>query len=284
MAKASYFTPGFFQSLVQSCYSTEFYHRIKSIRMRRAVGFLFLFSALLAALLLIFLWVFSDRIDVKTETVLEYYDEFVPDFDAQFENNSLQTIPPRMDLFLGYTTDRGIIVEKKESSSTSFIIRIDTDRTLSDAKNIDPGFYAFRDGIFATNGYQSRTLSYNDFEFDEDISFSKQSLRPMLKLLIPRAIEWTKEALIRVGPVLVLLYVFIGGWIKAVIFSLLGMILLLITNKSINYPFLLRLSFYASVPGVLVFLITALLGIAVPYLPLIVYLLYYYYGLRAYQA
>jgi hypothetical protein len=84
-------------------------------------------------------------------------------------------------------------------------------------------------------------------------------------------------------PAALFLYVFVTSWIVALLASVPGLLSLLIAKKDFRYGFFLQLSLYASVPAIALALITKSLGMAVPYLGVLVFACFYGYGLSVYR-
>src|SRR5258708_1141480 len=94
-----HYTPGFFRSLVESCSNTDFYRRIKDIRLLRSLGFLLLLSLLVSALCSAFLYFYLNATEVRVPQIMGYYDHYVPDFQANLSKGTLQISPQQMEYY-----------------------------------------------------------------------------------------------------------------------------------------------------------------------------------------
>ncbi|MDP3976333.1 MAG: DUF1189 family protein [bacterium] len=281
------YSPGFLQSLIKCCYSSEFYQKVKDIRLGRSVVFLFLlsfFTALAVGLLLI---TFFRNLDLNPDRIKEYYDTYVPAFEATFDGETLSTEPSHFGTYF-LEGGRGLEIVNEKTPNADFTFEVDSGRDVADVVADAPvpyGIYAFRDGVYVSDMIQSRAVKYSEMELQLPASFTitGESIGEMLKGLTPMFLDILWKIVSLAGLAVTFLYLFLGGWIKAVLFSLLGIPILAIMRKELHYGFLIRLSFYASVPALLFWVITFATSTTVPFLPTLVFLGYYGYGLSAYR-
>jgi len=286
MHPSSSFRPGFFKSLYSSLASTEFYSKISLISFWRSVSFLIFFSLLVAVFSFLSLWYLMDRIELSPERVLTIYDEVIPDFDAMYENNTLETIPEQFELYFGLNPDGELMVMDNDAEALPLHLNIDTTQDIPEIPldgEFIPGLYAYKDGFSVVSAFGGRSFLYEEFEMNGSLVFTKGSLRALLQAAMPMIAEFSRNFLLITAPLMIFAYSVVSNVFLALLFSIFGILILLIMKKEIRYSFLIKLSFYATVPAVLVAILTALFGISVPFIPMFVYAGYYYYGLAVYK-
>lgn len=280
------YRPGFFSSLVKSCYHGDFYRQISRISFKRSLGFLSILTLLVTIFSFFALWFLVQRIDFSEEKILASFDQAVPAFDAVYDDGILETIPENFELSLGLDPDGTILFEQGYQEDLPLLLRVNTSEDIPDdilTKQRFPGAYLYRDAIFVTGGYGGSSFPYAEFELPGSVSFTKDSLAQVLTLGIPALENWTRGFLLMTAPMVIFIYYFLSNLVIAVIFSLFGMLTLLILQKPIDYAFLIKLSFYAMVPAMVIALAIAVMGAPVMFLPLVVYFAYYCYGLWVFE-
>jgi len=280
------YTPGFFPSLVGSCSSPEFYHRIKDISLKRAVVFLLLLSLLVSLVFFVLTSIYFSKHEVRSDEILKYYDQYLPDFEVIFSEGRLETIPSDFSYYFTIDENQELRLQTEQLTSSIFTVQINTQKTREELLGESPelsGVYVLQDAVVLYTGVQNTVVEYTSLEIPEGVAFSKESIRPLLEQQLPGILEWTRRVALQLGTALVFFYTFISSWILALFSSLFGALILLIRQKSIQYSFLLKLSWYAMVPAMLIMLLTHLFSISVPFLPFIIYLCFYYYGLMVYE-
>lgn len=278
------YSPGFFKSLIKGCYDSQFYAEIKNISFKRSIGFLFLFSILAAVVSCLLLLSYFSRHENFSRTILNAYDTHLPAFQATFRENTLEVVPPDFSLYLSVDQNREMKMQTTVSDSSFFVIEVDT--AFSHSEFPEPslsGIYVLKDALLFSTGIQKSLISYKDLGIPSDITFTKESLRSILEQQLPAILSWVKKITLQIGTALIFFYTFLSSLVLALFSSLYGMAMFLIRRKSIRYLFLLKLSFYATVPASLFMLMTHLLAISVPFLTILVYLCFYSYGLRVYE-
>ncbi len=284
--KKTPYRPGYLSSFVKSCSDTDFYHRIKDISLFRAIMFLFLFSLFIAVMALISLAFFWSQLFPTQEAFLQDFKDEFPEAQITFDGETFNSDPTEIILFLGFDEETRLRLTQDRPFRQALRLQVNSDRNMAEAL-IDPpqalGVYIFEDGLYLNTGFQSQQILYESLEFDRTLSFDKSLLAVFIESGFPIAQEWLKNLLLITGPMLIFFYHFVGAWILALIFSLLGSSILLLSQKKIRYSFLIKLSFYSSVPALLIALLTAFLGMSVPFMPLMVYMAFYGYGLWVYE-
>jgi hypothetical protein len=284
--KPKSYKAGYLSILVKSCYDSDFYHRIKEVSLFRSILFLFFFSLLIAATALVTLAIFWSRLFPTQEAFVADFKEQVPEVQMSFDGETLSSDPSDITLFLGFDESSRLRIMKDRPFRQALRIQVSSERTLEEALQDPPdalGVYAYGNGLLANTGFQNQSFPYDDFEFDRQLDFDKTLLTLFIESGFPIAQEWLKSLLLTTGPLLIFFYHFVGAWILAILFSLLGMAALLLMQKRFYYSFLIKLSFFSSVPALVVALLTSFMGISVPFIPLLVYLSFYGYGLWVYE-
>lgn len=280
------YSPGFFKSLLDSCSSADFYSRVKDISLKRSVGFLLLLSLLVSITSFVLMSLYFSKYEDRSEEILQAYDQYLPPFEVMLSDGKLETIPSNFSLYFTLDENQEIQVQKEKMSSSIFALQIDTEKTrealLEQPTPPLSGVYVLKDSLVLYTGIQNTVLEYSSLEIPEGIAFSKETIRPELEQHLPIFLEWARKITVQFGTALIFFYTFISSWVLALFSSLFGMLILLIRQKPLQYSFLLKLSFYASVPALLIMLLTHLFSISVPFLPLIIYVCFYYYGLMVY--
>lgn len=280
------YSPGFFKSLFESTYNPEFYQRIKDVSFKRSLGFLFLFSLLVSLVSFGLMSHYLSNFQDKKEKILQSYDEHVPAFEVILNENTLETIPSDFSYYFNVNENREFEFQADQIRSTVFTVQVDTQKTREELLTKPPelsGVYVLKDALVLYTGIQNTVIEYSSLEIPPGVTFSKETVRPILEEHLPSILDWGKKIILQAGTALVFFYVFISIWILSLFSSLFGMAVLLIRQNPIRYPFLLKLSFYAAVPALFIMLLTHLLSISVSFLPFIIYVCYYYYGLMVYR-
>lgn len=283
---ASAYRPNHFVSLVKSCYDGDFYEQLPRLPFARAIVFLFLLSLLIAVSALVILAFFWSRLFPTQDAFLSDFDANFPKASLLYAEHQLTTDPSEILLFVGFDETARLRLLNEKPNNPSFRLQINTNLTLEEALETPPhafGVYAYHDGFYLASDYQNQSFIYADFELDQQLSANKQLIGLLLKNGFPLAQEWLKNLFLITGPLLIFFYHFVGAWVLALLFSVYGIVMLLIMQKKVRFFFLLKLSFYASVPSLVIALATAFLGISIAYIPLLVYLAYYSYGLFVYE-
>src|SRR5690606_19206593 len=121
----SQFSPGFFRSLLSSCYDAGFYSQIKNISLKRSFGFLFLFSILVSIVSFLLLLSYFSREEEISQNFLDVYDSHVPAFEVMIRENTLE-IPSPITLYFQVDQHRNVSLETSSSSSSFFLLQADT--------------------------------------------------------------------------------------------------------------------------------------------------------------
>ncbi|MGE3278248.1 MAG: DUF1189 family protein [Candidatus Altimarinota bacterium] len=280
------YSPGFITSLIGSSSSPEFYSRIKDISLKRAVGFLLLLSLLVSLVFFVLTSLYFSKHQVRSEEILGYYDQHLPDFEVILSEGRLETIPSDFSYYFTIDENQELRLQKEQLTSSIFTVQVDTQKTREQLLALPPelsGIYVLQDAMVLFTGIQNTVVEYASLQIPEGIAFSKNSIRPLLEQHLPAILEWARRVALQLGTALVFFYTFISSWILALISSVFGLLILLIRQKPIQYSFLIKLSFYAMVPALLIMLLTHLFSISVAFLPFIIYLCFYYYGLMVYE-
>jgi hypothetical protein len=284
--KSSPYRPGQFSSLTKSCYDSDFYMNIKNIPFLRALVFLFLFSLIIAAVALVTLAFFWSRLFPTQDAFVKDFQEQFPEVQVTFDGETLVSEPADITLFLGFDESARLRLLKERPYRQALRLQVNSSRPSEEAL-LDPpqalGVYLYQDALYLQTGFQTQAIPYETFEFDKQLSFDKSLLSIFIESGFPIAQEWLKNLLLITGPMMIFFYHFLGSWILALLFSLFGTVVLLLTKKRIHYFFLIKLSFYSSVPALLIALSTAFFGLSVPFVPLLVYVAFYGYGLHVYE-
>lgn len=280
------YRPRFFSSLVRSCYDGEFYERIREISFLRALFFLFSLSLVIAAIALVTLAFFWSQLFPTQEAFVQDFEDQFPEVQMSFDGTTFQSEPSEITLFLGFDETARLRLSQENNSHQSLRLQINTEKQLDDALQDPPqalGVYLYNDGLYAATGFSGQSAVYESFEFQREINADKKLLSVFIQSGFPIAQDWIKNLLLVTGPMMIFFYHFVGAWILALIFSLIGVMTLLMKKQKIQYSFLIKLSFYSSVPALVIAMATAFFGISVSFLPVLVYSAFYLYGLSVYE-
>ncbi|MDP2691252.1 MAG: DUF1189 family protein [bacterium] len=277
------YSPSLLKSLLLSCTDADFYRRIVQVSFWRSVSFLFLLSLLFA-----FISVFSvsfvfRSVNLTPEFLNELYRETTPVFSGSYRDSQLTVAPSSWKFFIGLNSSGQLISDNKRSSSTLLPVYFNfSDFGTEDATHRaqEAGLYFFRDGLMFTDGEQSLTRQYSDLEMQLPENFDKASLEGFITQRSPALIDWLTDLATIMMPIMSFLYIFFGAIVLGFFFSFFGLLIFFFIGKTAPYRYFYQLSFSCLCPTLLVGVVTLVLGIWVPILPLLVYTAYYFYGLR----
>jgi hypothetical protein len=281
------YSPNIFKILAESCYSTDFYSRVKDISMKRSIGFLLLFSLCVSIVSFVLMSLYFSKHQDRSDEILQAYDTYLPPFEVIYSDGQLETIPSQFSSYFTINENQEIELQEEKMSSSIFVLQVDTEKTSETLLTQQPlplsGVYVMRDALVVYTGIQNTVLDYSNLEIPQGVAFSKETIRPQLEQHLPTFLDWARKIAVQFGTALMFFYTFISSWVLALFSSLFGILILLIRQKPVQFPFLIKLSFFSSVPAFLILLLTYLLSISVPFLPFIIYVCFYYYGLRVYE-
>lgn len=280
------YRPSFFDSLLKSCYDTDFYKNISRIPFLRSLVFLVLFSICVGLFALAIMWVFWSQLFPSQQTLISDFDIAVPTIEGQFDGQSLSVEPSDITLLLGYDNQGQFRLSNESLFFEALQLQLHDELSLEEALKeppSTPGAYLYKDGYILHDSLRNRSSLYTGFGIDQVIEFNKDQLTTLISGFYPLAEEWLKRLFTFLTPALVFFYLIFSSLLLGMFFSFYGLVLFLLLRRKVRILYFLQLSFYCIVPSTLFALITAFLSISVTFMPFIVYSIFYLVGLHVYQ-